>query len=128
MSCNPGLSDSYNYNFPFFPPDIAVDWIAQNIYWSDPKENVIEVARLTGQYRYVLISGGVDQPSALAVDPESGYLFWSESGKIPLIARAGLDGKKQTILAQEIIMPIKDITLDRKVWYFLYKFLFFLPN
>ncbi|KAI5726754.1 hypothetical protein M8J76_007920 [Diaphorina citri] len=94
--------------------DIAVDWIAQNIYWSDPKENVIEVARLTGQYRYVLISGGVDQPSALAVDPESGYLFWSESGKIPLIARAGLDGKKQTILAQEIIMPIKDITLDRK--------------
>ncbi|XP_017298797.1 low-density lipoprotein receptor-related protein 1-like [Diaphorina citri] len=93
---------------------IAVDWIAQNIYWSDPKENVIEVARLTGQYRYVLISGGVDQPSALAVDPESGYLFWSESGKIPLIARAGLDGKKQTILAQEIIMPIKDITLDRK--------------
>lgn len=62
-----------------------------------------------------MISGGIDRPSSLAVDPEQGYLFWSESGKIPLIARAGLDGKKQTILVQDITMPINDITLDRRV-------------
>uniref|UniRef100_A0A8D8SCE1 Low-density lipoprotein receptor-related protein 1 n=2 Tax=Cacopsylla melanoneura TaxID=428564 RepID=A0A8D8SCE1_9HEMI len=94
--------------------DIAVDWIAQNIYWSDPKQNLIEVSRLNGSYRYVVISRGIDKPSSLAVDPELGYLFWSESGKIPLIARSGLDGKNQTILAQDITMAVNDIALDRR--------------
>lgn len=94
-----------------------MDWIAKNIYWSDPNQDVIEVARLNGSYRYVVVSGNVDKPSALAVDPEQGFLFWLEMGKTPYfqISRAGLDGKKMVSLTQAIVMPINDITLDRVV-------------
>lgn len=54
---------------------MAVDWIADHIYWCDEKRNIIEVARLNGSLRYVVISY-VNKPKAIAVDPIAGYLFY----------------------------------------------------
>ncbi|KAL0160485.1 hypothetical protein M9458_044210, partial [Cirrhinus mrigala] len=51
---------------------LAVDWIAGNIYWTDHGLNLIEVARLNGMYRAVVISDGLDQPRAIAVHPMKG--------------------------------------------------------
>lgn len=45
-----------------------------NIYWTDHGLNLIEVARLNGLYRAVVISDGLDQPRAIAVHPMKGYV------------------------------------------------------
>ncbi len=54
------------------PDGIAVDWIAQNIYWTDPGTARIEVARVDGLARRVLVSTGLSKPRAIVLDPEKG--------------------------------------------------------
>lgn len=54
------------------PEGIAVDWSALNIYWADPATNRIEVSRLTGSSRRVLIWKNVDEPHSIALDPSEG--------------------------------------------------------
>lgn len=53
---------------------MAVDWVANNIYWADTNKNRIEVARLDGSSRKVLIWRQLDNPRALALDPPSGFV------------------------------------------------------
>lgn len=45
-----------------------------NLYWTDHGLNLIEIARLNGLYRSVVISEGLDQPRAIAVHPQRGYV------------------------------------------------------
>ena len=52
--------------------------IIGNIYWADPKLNVIEVAKLNGSHRYVVVHSGLETLHSLAVDPVAGILFWYE--------------------------------------------------
>ncbi|CAG2066196.1 unnamed protein product [Timema podura] len=77
---------------------LAVDWIAGNIYWTDPKFSVIETARLNGSHRYVVVTGNMDRPTSIAVDPVAGYLFWSDAGREPKLERARLDGTERTVI------------------------------
>lgn len=51
---------------------LAVDWLSGNIYWTDAKKRVIEVASKDGYYRYALFSGRVNMPLALVLDPPAG--------------------------------------------------------
>lgn len=44
-----------------------------NIYWTDQGFDVIEVARLNGSFRYVVISQGLDKPRAITVHPAKGW-------------------------------------------------------
>lgn len=55
------------------PRGLAVDWVAGNLYWTDSGRDVIEVAQISGQHRKTLISGMIDEPYAIAVDPQRGY-------------------------------------------------------
>ncbi|XP_023030772.1 low-density lipoprotein receptor-related protein 1 [Drosophila willistoni] len=76
---------------------IAIDWVANNIYWSDTKRNLIEVARLDGSNRYVVVAN-VEKPTALAVDPLQGLLFYVTQ---QYIGRVGLDGSQPFILVNQ---------------------------
>ena len=61
-----------------YPEGMAVDWMGRNIYWADTGTNRIEVARLDGQYRQVLVCKdlenprSLDNPRSLALDPANG--------------------------------------------------------
>uniref|UniRef100_A0A8C0GL26 Uncharacterized protein n=1 Tax=Chelonoidis abingdonii TaxID=106734 RepID=A0A8C0GL26_CHEAB len=91
---------------------IAVDWIAGNIYWTDQGFDVIEVARLNGSFRYVVISQGLDKPRAITVHPEKGYLFWTEWGHYPRIERSRLDGTERMVLVNVSISWPNGISVD----------------
>lgn len=92
--------------------------ISENIYWTDPKLNVIEVSRLNGSNRFVVISDGINKPGGIALDPVVGKLFWAVNGKSPRIESSGLDGSNRIVLVNTTSGPINtinDITLDLEV-------------
>ncbi|XP_045762403.1 prolow-density lipoprotein receptor-related protein 1-like [Maniola jurtina] len=74
------------------PDGLAVDWVAGNVYWCDKGTDTVEVARLDGRHRRVLLRRGLSEPRALALLPAAGLLFWSDWGARPHIGRAGMDG------------------------------------
>lgn len=54
------------------PNGIAVDWIANNLFWSDSGTKVIEVARLDGTCRKVIVSADMADPRSIIVYPKRG--------------------------------------------------------
>lgn len=75
------------------PEDVAIDWICENLYWSDSDTNRIEVVGLEEPYhRRVLVYEDLDQPRAIVLDSNEGYLFWSDWGEQARIERVAMDG------------------------------------
>lgn len=91
---------------------VAIDWIAQNIYWVDSDYDIIEVARLNGTSRHVILSGDTEKPNTIAVHPVQGYLFWSDMGLPPRIERALLDGSERIVLVNSSIQIVNDLAID----------------
>lgn len=56
----------------YHPDGIAIDWIARNMYWTDTGTDRIEVARLNGTSRKILITENLDEPRAIILDPPEG--------------------------------------------------------
>lgn len=54
------------------PDGLAVDWVGGNLYWCDKGRDTIEVSKLNGAYRTVLVSSGLREPRALVVDVQNG--------------------------------------------------------
>ena len=54
------------------PDGVAVDWVGRNLYWTDTGTDRIEVSRLNGSSRKVLISEDLDEPRAIALYPTRG--------------------------------------------------------
>lgn len=95
------------------PNGLGIDWIANNIYWTDNEHKVVEVARLDGSSRKVLISGLVE-PRALALFPRKGYLYWTDWGESPNIERSLLDGSQRKIIVKQDLGFPNGLTLDYK--------------
>ncbi|CAJ0919748.1 unnamed protein product [Ranitomeya imitator] len=47
------------------PDGLAVDWVGGNLYWCDKGRDTIEVSKLNGAYRTVLVNSGLREPRAL---------------------------------------------------------------
>uniref|UniRef100_H2YAY1 EGF-like domain-containing protein n=1 Tax=Ciona savignyi TaxID=51511 RepID=H2YAY1_CIOSA len=73
------------------PNGIAVDWVTQNIYWTDETAGSITVSLLDGRYPKTLIDR-IDTPRAIVVNPKSSYMFWTTLGLTPAIYRSHMDG------------------------------------
>uniref|UniRef100_A0A8C6YKS8 EGF-like domain-containing protein n=1 Tax=Nothoprocta perdicaria TaxID=30464 RepID=A0A8C6YKS8_NOTPE len=84
----------------------------RNIYWTDQGFDVIEVARLNGSFRYVVISQGLDKPRAITV-----YLFWTEWGQYPRIERSRLDGTERMVLVNVSISWPNGISVDYELYW-----------
>ncbi|UYV74244.1 LRP1B [Cordylochernes scorpioides] len=83
------------------PDGLAVDWVARNLYWCDKGKDKIEVSRLNGQFRKVLLSEGLEEPRAIVLNPETGSLYWTDWGDKPYIGRAGMDGSHPHVLIND---------------------------
>lgn len=59
---------------------LAVDWVGRNLYWTDYVLETIEVSRLDGAHRTVLVSENVTNPRALVLDPRSRWVISTEVG------------------------------------------------
>lgn len=54
------------------PYGLAVDWMANNIYWTDYGRRVLQVARIDGTCRKTIITTDLHQPRSIAVFPRKG--------------------------------------------------------
>jgi len=54
------------------PEGLAIDKVGRNIYWTDTGTNRIEVARLDGTMRKLLIKDGLDEPREIVLDERNG--------------------------------------------------------
>lgn len=50
---------------------LAVDWVGRNLYWTDYVLETIEVSKLDGTHRTVLVSENVTNPRGLVLDPRN---------------------------------------------------------
>lgn len=102
------------------PEGLAVDWVHQNIYFSDVDAKKIEVARIDGTSRMTLVNTGDDEARHLVVDPNRGWIYWTDNGANAKIEKCGMNGKeRKTIVNTNIIWPnglTIDYTNDRLYW------------
>uniref|UniRef100_A0AAR2M698 Low density lipoprotein receptor-related protein 1Ab n=1 Tax=Pygocentrus nattereri TaxID=42514 RepID=A0AAR2M698_PYGNA len=94
------------------PRGIAVDWVAGNLYWTDSGRDVIEVAQISGQNRKTLISGMIDEPYAIVVDPPRGTMYWADWGNHPKIETAAMDGTLRQPLVHENLQWPTGLAVD----------------
>ncbi|XP_064616962.1 low-density lipoprotein receptor-related protein 2-like [Liolophura sinensis] len=59
---------------------VVVDWVAGNLMWTDSTKGSIEVARLNGSFHVALSESLDGTPTALAIYPKNGMLFYSTIG------------------------------------------------
>lgn len=80
------------------PNGLAVDWIANNVFWSDTGIKAIEVSRLDGSSRKTILNEGLNDPRCMIVYPKRGFLFWSDWGVQPRIERCYMDGSSRKVI------------------------------
>ncbi|KAF5269791.1 hypothetical protein FQA39_LY08572 [Lamprigera yunnana] len=102
------------------PNGIAVDWIANNVYWTNTGYKNIEVAKYDGSFRKVIIKENLLEPRSITIFPRRGYLYWSDWGDSPKIERSYLDGSsRKAIVTSRLGFPnglVIDYTDKRLYW------------
>jgi low-density lipoprotein receptor-related protein 4 len=87
--------------------------ISRKIYFTDEERRSVEVCELDGSNRRVLFWQDLEKPRAIAINYESGYLFFSDWGSTPRIERAVMDGAGRTrIITSKLIWP-NGLTVDK---------------
>jgi hypothetical protein len=83
---------------------LAVDWVANNLYWTDSRKRTIEVFNFVKRTRRVLIMDQLSSPRGIYADPVNGYLFWDDQGK-ERIERSRLDGSEREVIVSNQTWP-----------------------
>ncbi|GFU33017.1 low-density lipoprotein receptor 1 [Trichonephila clavipes] len=101
------------------PDGIAIDWIHDNVYWTDTGIDSINVAQLNGDVRRTLFAKNLDEPRAIVVNPLEGWMFWADWGNVK-IERAGMDGTHRSVIVSKNIQWPNGLALDlvsRKIFW-----------
>ncbi|TRZ04547.1 hypothetical protein DNTS_014393, partial [Danionella cerebrum] len=96
---------------------LAVDWVARNLYWTDGLHARISAVGLdddpTRSTTPVnIISEGLGQIQSIALLPQEGLMFWSETGDEVQIKRAGMDGSDRRVLVRGSLQRPVGLTID----------------
>ena len=94
------------------PEEVAIDWINRKLYWCDFGTDTIEYSTLDGIDRKLLLNRNVDQPRGLAIDPCSGYIYWTDWGRAPRIEKMTFTGtNRRAIVISNLGWP-NGLTID----------------
>lgn len=114
-----GFAQDLNMKGNSKPTALAVDYIADNLYWTEadrtgskPRGRVM-VARTDGRYRRALVSAGIEYPTSLVLDPQMGRMFWADAGSAPKIEIAWMDGSKRRPVVTENIRHPTGLAIDQ---------------
>lgn len=92
---------------------IALDWITDNWYFLDDQREIILVCTQRLQWCNILIEFGLSKPRSLALDPTSGYLFFTKWGHShPMLVRCKMDGTERTPIVDHTIVYPYGVTVD----------------
>ncbi|XP_043096703.1 low-density lipoprotein receptor-related protein 2 isoform X2 [Puntigrus tetrazona] len=96
---------------------LAVDWVARNLYWADGVNSQINAVGLDGDVtrttdRVVILSEDLGQLRSIALLPQEGIMFWSETGDEAQIERAGMDGSDRRVLVSRSLRWPVSLTVD----------------
>ncbi|XP_071943214.1 low-density lipoprotein receptor-related protein 2-like [Antedon mediterranea] len=93
---------------------MAVDWVGRNVYWVDRFLRVMEVARIDGTHRAILISTNMSNPRGIVLDPRASYryVFWTDWGTNPRIERVDMDGTGRTQIVTDKLYWPNAVTID----------------
>nr|CAD7434279.1 unnamed protein product [Timema monikensis] len=94
------------------PEDLAVDWITDNIYFTDAENKHIGVCTNTGLKCAVLVNEDIDKVRSIVLLLSEGLMFWTDWGKKPLIGRAGMDGSEPVAFVSEGLYWPNGLSLD----------------
>jgi sugar lactone lactonase YvrE len=61
------------------PEGIAIDWVSRLVFWTDSSLKRLEVAKLDGSLRKVLLDKNIQNPRGIAVNPELGFVLQYDS-------------------------------------------------
>lgn len=84
------------------------------MYWTDAGTNRIEVSRLDGSMRSLLIWQGLDRPRDIVVDPIGGFMYWTDWGQTPKIERAGMDGSQRSVIVSSNLTWPNGLAIDHE--------------
>ncbi|XP_076454147.1 prolow-density lipoprotein receptor-related protein 1-like [Babylonia areolata] len=96
---------------------LAVDWLSNNVYWTDALYNWILMAPLqsyseTDRVYSILVQEGLDNPHGLAVHPANNMLLMSDWGVRPRIELMDLLGQNRKVLVDRDMLQPRGLTLD----------------
>ena len=92
---------------------LAVDWRSSQLYWTDTTYDNISVSDLDGNNQRTLFSLGLDEPRGIALDLDSGFMFWTDWGANPKIERASLTGSQRLAIVTANLHWPNCIDLDK---------------
>ncbi|KAK3087954.1 hypothetical protein FSP39_012741 [Pinctada imbricata] len=94
---------------------ISYDWKSRNLYWVDGYYNWVAMqpafSNDNSMYK-VIIRNFTARPEGLTIDPQKGFLFWSEMSKTQRIERCNLLGEDRTVIISKNIGRVYDICTD----------------
>jgi hypothetical protein len=68
------MKNNYSFLGLGSPEGIAVDWVSRLVFWTDSSLKRLEVAKLDGSLRKVLLDKNIQNPRGIAVNPELGFV------------------------------------------------------
>ncbi|XP_069355921.1 vitellogenin receptor Yl-like [Maniola hyperantus] len=93
------------------PGDIAIDYLADNIYFGDAKRGVISACRSDGSVCTTLRTDA-RHPRFVTLDPRQGKMYWVDWYDREVIMQANMDGSGASVLVDNLSSVATGLALD----------------
>ncbi|XP_056636916.1 low-density lipoprotein receptor-related protein 1 isoform X1 [Diorhabda sublineata] len=92
---------------------LALDWITENWYFMDDQREIILVCTHNLRWCHILVEYDLSKPRAIALDPTTGYLFFTKWGhSSPMLERIHMDGSNRISIVNHTIVYPYGIAID----------------